>query len=153
MLFRFNYWSIGKASGPAVIQATDTVAAAYYVSANQAVSTSTQINFDTREHDTTASVTTGASWKFTAPVSGKYNIAVIIASSSGSTIQLSIYKNGAVYKYLGLISSAGYVDGAADIALVAGDYIDVRPGGGFTAVGGTLSGSQACQINVKRVGN
>jgi hypothetical protein len=71
-----NYVSIERLSGPATIAASETVAARYTSSGGPLISdnTYTRIDFANKVFDTTSSVTTGASWAFTAPISGKYQV-------------------------------------------------------------------------------
>src|SRR3989304_3585101 len=63
---------IEKVSGPAQIAASETVSARYTTAAGQSIpnNSNTVIDFGTKDFDYTGSVTTGASWKFTAPISG-----------------------------------------------------------------------------------
>jgi hypothetical protein len=132
---------IDKVNGPAVVQATETVAASYWVSANFAASTTVPINYDSKDYDTHNAVTTSATaWKFTAPVSGIYGI-----TGNGYTATAGagavLYKNGAAYKGAGAIAPAATQVGtiAASIRLNAGDYIDIRPTGAVTVNGGSLA--------------
>jgi len=73
---KVNTISVERLSGPATIAASDTVAARYTSSGGQLISdnTYTRIDFANKVFDTTSSVTTGASWAFTAPISGKYQV-------------------------------------------------------------------------------
>lgn len=135
------YLFVDRLTGPAVVQATETVAASYWVSANFAASTTVPINYDSKDYDTHNAVTTSATaWKFTAPVSGFYAI-----TGNGYTATAGagavLYKNGAAYKGAGAIAPAATQVGtvAASIRLNAGDYIDIRPTGAVTVNGGSLA--------------
>lgn len=117
---------------------TRLVQATYYLSANATPGTNTQINYDTKVTDTNAAVTTGVgAWKFTAPVSGSYNVAVIFYGTTANS-NCKLYKNGSAVQNIACsVNSSVTGGGSADIQLVAGDYIDLRPDNG------TLCGGQA----------
>lgn len=159
-----NFVSIERLSGPAAVAATETVAARYTTVAGQGTLNATRINYDTKVYDTHNAVTTGLSdWKFTAPVSGKYQIssAVFFAANTfavGTTINAEVYKNGAPYSFICLFCSqtASSISpglyGSDDIQLLAGDYIEIR----VTTNNGTRNLSTTAGTNfitIKRVGN
>lgn len=98
------------------------------------------VDYEDVVNDTYAMVTTGAAWKFTAPVDGYYHVdaQVMLSSSSGWTNtekgQLYLYVNGAhtvtlcrkdnfesafssIYMFLG---------GSTIVYLTAAQYIDIR---------------------------
>ena len=128
----YSYVSVDRVSGPAAIAANELVAARYYGVVAATASTSAPIRWDTRDYDTHGCVTTGASWKFTAPVSGTYLVTVSCSNATG-TSSVSIYKNGVIYTSLLFHTNISYVMGGADtIRLNAGDYIDIRPGSSIT---------------------
>lgn len=119
--------------------APDTVAARYTTVAGQSIPSGTGaiVDFGTSDYDTHSGVTTGSSWKFTAPVSGKYAVKGFVTFATDSftasyVFSLDLYKNGNFYQRVGFAravasSVATYVvQGSADIALSAGDYIDLR---------------------------
>jgi hypothetical protein len=101
-------------------------------------STTAPVRWDTRQIDTHGAVTTGANWKFTAPVAGIYRISCCSAVSSG-TAEYAVYKNGvATTSRLMTVVSTSVNNGSSTISLNAGDYIDVRPlSGSFTSNAGT----------------
>ena len=147
--------SIARISGPSQIAASETIAASYYCSVNFAASTTTPINYDSREFDTHGAVTTSAtSWRFTAPISGLYQLGGMFLFS-GSAVN-TVYKNGVAYKNLGhsntTLSIRGSIPGIL-IQLNAQDYIDFRPSASVTVTGGTLNGIDTANINIVRVGN
>lgn len=148
-----SWISVYRLSGPSAIAATETIAASYYASAGFAATTSTPINFDTKEFDThTMCVPSASVFKCTAPAAGTYNVSVY--ASTGTSGSLLIYKNGTAYKSLFyMLSSSNGVNGSALIKLNAGDYIDIRPSGSMTVTGGTLSSVNTSHLNVVRVGN
>lgn len=123
---------------------TDTriVAATYYISAGtQAPGANTQFNFDTKITDTHGAVTTGAgAWKFTAPVTGIYNVSASMLQNSSTAGALVIYKNGTNYSYINVFSSAfspNIASGDMNVPLNAGDFVDLRPSTNVTVTGGT----------------
>jgi hypothetical protein len=111
---------------------TDTrVVAARYTTASG--STGGRIQFNTRDFDSHAAVTTGASWVYTAPVSGFYDVSAFV-SSSGNIGQnaLSIVKNGSANQTLmfqGVTSTNTEVDGRGLIQLNSGDTIYINVSG------------------------
>lgn len=143
---------IERLSGPSAIAASETVAAAYWASANGAATSATPFNFDSREYDTHGAVTTGASWRFTAPISGLYNLGFCANASATSTSHFYVYKNGTIYKYIGWATTADIAKGYGTLRLNAGDYIDIRASGTFSYQGGALSSATA-NVFITRVGN
>jgi hypothetical protein len=121
--------SINRLSGPASIAATETVAARYYTTAGQTVNTTaTVVNFDTKDYDTHGAVTTGGSWKFTAPIAGKYRVSgELIYAAARNTLWFIVYKNGSSFYWNGVSCSATstITQGSGTISLLAGDYITV----------------------------
>jgi hypothetical protein len=92
--------SFTRVSGPAQIASSETVAASYWSSGNTSMSSSTPLNADTKFYDTHGAVTTGAAWKFTAPIPGKYTVKYFINNSGSvsSSSNIQIFKNGTAYK-------------------------------------------------------
>lgn len=117
--------------------------ARYETNSGQAVAAASGVvilDFDDNIIDTTSSVTTGASWKFTAPSNGIYRVSAILRMlggtgwDTGDNAQLWLYKNNSVYSlldhYVTFASSSADLDpavsGSDTISLAAGEYIDVR---------------------------
>jgi hypothetical protein len=48
--------------------------------------TAALINFGTQDYDTHSAVTTGASWKFTAPYAGKYRVTALVHENTASAL-------------------------------------------------------------------
>jgi hypothetical protein len=137
--------------GPSARTASPTVAASYWVSANFAASTTVPINFDSKEFDYTNSVTTSATaWKFTAPVSGLYQVSVFGGASGALT--LSVYKGGTIYKPITDSTASAYGGGAVLIKLLANEFIDIRPNASNTIVGGALNGISTANVSIQKVG-
>lgn len=137
---------------------TDTrvVVARYTASSSAAIPDSaTVFDFSTKSIDTHGAVTTGASWKFTAPVYGYYKVTSIIPISGGSVasrFDTALRKNGSTYKTSFITqpgtSSTVLTGGISELVeLNAGDYIDIT----FfeTVNGGSFTNSQS--IVVERV--
>ena len=152
-----SYLSINRLSGPSVLAATDTVAASYYCSANGTATTTTPINFDSKEFDSTNSVTVGSGWKFTAPISGTYLVTLFSNQTTGSSSYYLIYKNStsAAYKAVSYTpSTVGLVTGSTSLKLNAGDYIGI-----YTSVStgyqgnASLATGSTSHISITRTGN
>ncbi|PJZ98864.1 hypothetical protein CH369_18030 [Leptospira levettii] len=125
------------------------VGASYYSSSTQTSLTS-QVNFGAKIYDTHNAVTTGSSWKFTAPQSGKY--LVIFRIGGSSNIHFQIYKNNSGSLYLARTETPGYATGSRVIDLLAGDYIDIRPTSSATVNGNASSSSvDASSIEITKV--
>jgi len=137
----YNWISINRITGPSAIAANELVACSYSTNAGQSISTGsdTIIDFEDLVVDTHSSVTTGASWKFTAPVSGTYSVSkkiLTIASanwSAGNNGIARIYKNGIYEKELSRFKMQATLNpctmilsGDTLLPLVKGDYIDIR---------------------------
>lgn len=116
--------------------ATNVIAARYTSSAGQTISYNTIsiIDFATKDFDTNAAVTTGASWKYTIPVAGTYRVSsnILYSNMTGTTSSyyVAIYKNGSESTR---VTYSPYVSGANApavitglVSCVAGDYIDIR---------------------------
>lgn len=154
-----TFLTVTRISGPSAIAATERVYASYYCSTNVSSSTTQPINFDTKDSaisDSHGAVSTGASWKFTAPTSGVYDIYGFLANTAGVTIVLQIYKNGSVDKPIAYISggAAFPVAFSNSIMLNAGDYIDLRNTSGTQTIGGgsRTSAGTTSNITIKKVG-
>lgn len=113
------------------------VGAVYKTNAGQVIADNTTsiIDFEDSVYDTNSAVTTGASWKFTAPSTGKYHVSCSIkfqqGNFGGANVKLMLYKNNSLYLYIGGFdppnaSLHNYVRGMCDVELAATDYIDVR---------------------------
>ncbi len=135
---------------------TDTrvVGASYFASANGTTSTTQTINFDTLVYDTHGAVTKAAPgtgvWKFTAPVSGLYNIGGNFATTASGTY-FAVYKNGVIYAYTAYDGTTAGTPPNYDINLVAGDFIDIRANGSKTYIGGTQATTAISSIIIKRI--
>jgi hypothetical protein len=138
-------------TGSQIIAPVETVACSYY-SASTQTSLTTQINFGTRLYDTHGAVTTGASWRFTAPMSGTYLITGQISFGTAN-IYVQVYRDNAL-----LIGNAGRDPGGnptllTQVYLLAGQYIDIRPSASTNVNGNAnLTSVDATNIQISRIG-
>lgn len=136
--FKFSVPILGWSSSVVMSNdaATNVVAARYTRSATASQSvTMTVLDYNTKVYDTHGAVTTGASWKFTAPVLGYYRVTAAYSTSSANVFiyYLQMFKNGVVVS--GTSQTRQSINGAPEspqlvdtILLNAGDYIDFRQG-------------------------
>jgi hypothetical protein len=104
---------------------TRIVAAKYQIANGITSSTVLPINAATQIFDTHAAVTTGSGWRFTAPVSGFYEV-MLGVYMGGSSVNMYVYKNGTRHSYVATSIGAAGDSGATTVQLNAGDYIDIR---------------------------
>lgn len=163
---QYSFWSVSKLSGPSQIAASETVAARYSTNAGATMTNAawTLVDFEDKSNDSHNAVTTGGSWKFTAPNSGRYRVSAQawIASGGGwaSTEEaaIEIRKNTTRIAYNSNFAHAtttSYFPIAVTdtIQMVAGDYIDCRVWNGS---GGNLNlhtDGNNNFIAIERVGN
>lgn len=129
---------VGWSSNSVQSSDTDTrvVAAVYELTSSTANSSFADnaveiVDYDTKIFDTHNAVTTGASWKFTAPVSGYYRVSAPLNWANGTNLVSAVvllYKNGVQYGYLSRVFGTDLVVSSASpiVQLNAGEYIDVR---------------------------
>lgn len=122
----------------------------------------TLINFGTLVFDANSRVTTGASWKYTATSTGKYNVSIYIRYTNAGWPALTesvayLYKNGVQYAVFDstMQQAAATVhvvnQGSMLVDLSATDFIDIRViqiSGGAVALDGALSS----HVSINRVG-
>lgn len=130
----------------------------YYASANKSSSTTQPIDFDSKEYDATNCncVTTGASWKFTAPRTGYYQVTVY-GQSTSSLIYFKLYKGGLLNKSISKTNNSGtsaiISSSPVFIQLNVNEYIDIRTSAAATVIGGTTSADDTARIIVRWIGN
>ena len=139
---------------------------AYSSNASQSINSAstTIIDFEDKQWDSHNAVTTGASWKFTAPISGIYSVSAIVAFGSlawtaGHVLDLYLFKNGSNFKGFDIMRVEGSVtdvmarQGTRTVRLLAGQYIDVRLYHNRGSAS-TLNGSaEYVNISIDRIGN
>jgi len=117
------------------------VGASYATAVGQSIANNAAaaiVDFGTSVYDTDSAVTTGASWKFTAPSTGYYMVNVHVSFAATTTWAagergwLQLLADGSVVNYLDRkdnFSNANeemHLQGSAVVYLVATHYIDVR---------------------------
>jgi hypothetical protein len=147
--FEIDVYYFPSASQIAVNSNASPVAASYYVSTNTSTTGGNPINFQTALFDTGCSgscVTTGTSWRFTAPFSGYYQVNTTLYNAAGTT-NVHLYKNGSHYVLLALTNTSSLPQASsALVQLNAGDYIDLRPDGTITTQSGGPLGSPIYEV-------
>lgn len=167
---QYSYFSIAKVQAPNQVAATETVAARYTSTSTASIpSAGSVLNFDTKDFDTHGAVTTGAAWKFTAPVAGKYRVTAgfetsntAAASAIGQWFGI-VNKNGASYQQVIYINAGTTISyrkfgrGSTVLNLVAGDTISFSvystAGENNTHTIAPFSTDSATSIEIERVGN
>ena len=91
--------------------------------------TFTKIQWNVEEEDPSSSYDASTNYRFTAPVSGIYNVTAraSITSGTGNRFLMCLYKNGVIYNR-GSDGTADATIGSAfadQVKLVAGDYIEM----------------------------
>lgn len=117
------------------------IVARYMTDAGQTitVSTWTIVDFDTADYDPVSAVTTGATWKFTAPIGGYYNVNVFIEMEASSVIQggdifyAEVYIDGVSISKIAAwqqpntgSNSDVYLAGSDTVYLAKDSYLDIR---------------------------
>lgn len=151
-----GYLSIQRISGPSAIAASETVAASYWAGASGTSTSTTPINFSSKEYDTHNAVTTGASWRFTAPISGIYAVNVWVNITGAIATFLYIYKNSTTTDYKTIAysnTSIAQAMGASALRLNAGDYIAIHTSASVGYDGNASLAGEPTNINIVRVGN
>lgn len=114
-----------------------TVKAVYKISSGTANSSFADgaveiVDFDTFVEDTHSRVSTGASWAFTAPSAGTYQVSAFSSVTSSTNLgsgALYVYKNGSQYALLTRKRGEAAVDlssSPVDVVAAQGDTIDIR---------------------------
>lgn len=117
-------FTISRSAGPGAIAATEKIVAKYVFASGVSSSSSLPLDAATKVYDSHNAVTTGSSWKFTAPANGVYNLS--ISAYFGALANLNIYKNGSKDTFLGSDDVSTASSGVGSVYLKQGEYIDVR---------------------------
>lgn len=104
---------------------TAPVYAKYTVASAVASSTTQPIDFATKVVDSHGAVTTGSSWKFTAPYSDFYQISSTAQTDTNDSL-LQLYKNGSADSVVSSINNISTNNGSTGVYLQLGEYIDLR---------------------------
>jgi len=161
-----TFVTFDRISGPSQIAASESVNASYYTNAGNSFTSAafTVIDFSTKIFDSHNAVTTGASWKFTAPIAGKYHVAAFVAliGLTGGTGEALLYltKNNNTstgYKVYRMFIFTGatsiHPGGSVIIPMLAGETIQAYL---FQTNGATRSleaQQDGNHIHIARVGN
>lgn len=157
-------FSIFMLSGPSQVAASEIVAARYTSNDGDSYNNNVVIDFEERDYDTHNAVTTGASWRFTAPVAGIYRVAAAFQSNAsadtvGDSCGLAIYRNNVLYAELGrervetTNSTAKRFSGGTSVGMSAGDYIEIRMINGLSSGAIALQASSAnVWVAIEKVG-
>lgn len=121
-------------------------------------SSTTLVEFTSAQYDTAGALTTGASSRFTAPVSGYYDASAFIQFNSvsigvGGIQTLVLYKNGSNFDILDRQNWSSStlqlsLSGSTLVYLLAGEYIDLRSTNNTTT---SIDGN--AYLTIKRTGN
>jgi hypothetical protein len=139
---------------------TENFSVRYTTAAGATLSTTPAIvDFGTSVWDAYSLVTTGASWKFTPTVSGKYSVSVAMttAASGGaaSTLQAFIYKNTSSYNVLSraevIASLRGSVAGTDIVDLLGGENCDIRAS--INPAIALIADATYCHVTITRIGD
>jgi hypothetical protein len=153
-------WRLGKRSGLAAGEVPPTVYAHYQSAAASVLANATIIQWDTKVEDTHNAVTTGAAWKFTAPIAGLYELTCMTESTYGSwvfgnSIIFHALVNGNSKPYFGVYSINAvpviYSHGSIVVRLSAGDYLQVKAYTGLTTTM-YLNDAELNWIKITRIG-
>jgi hypothetical protein len=118
--------------------ATPSISAKYQVTGSVTPANNTIINFAQKVYDTANAVTTGASWAFTAPTSGRYSVKCAIGNNSNvaNTINqywgIGAYVNGTLKGDLGYFivqtttSISPTVNGSDTVYMNANDTLSIK---------------------------
>ncbi len=153
--------TIERISGPSAIAATETVSAKYTGASTAATPNSgTVFDYDTKVWDTHGAVTTGAAWKFTAPISGRYAVSASLAMNA-SVVQgytMTVYHNTTAKEngYVVRPTALNYnlnANVSTVLRLLAGDYIQVKHSVDVATGSFMVAGPELQYITIDRVGN
>jgi hypothetical protein len=161
-----NFWTLKRDPASSVISATETVATSYSTAAAQSIpaNTPTIIDFGTKDYDTHGAVTTGASWKFTAPTSGKYSVKCSILVNAGTyavgnNFYINVHKNGTLFRRIAgspaYTTSSIFLNptGSIDLQLNAGEYIDLRATNESVSAKTLYNDASYVTCSIARIGN
>ena len=131
--------------------ATTVIAARASASGVRNPTSAKALNYDTITFDPQNAITVmsgdTAGWKYTAPVSGYYDVSIVNIVSSAIAASMILYRNGSAYGILCTINSVNINSGSTSLFLTAGDYIDVRS----DSTPATITLATGVNISIKRL--
>ncbi len=153
----YNYFTVERLSGPAVIAATESVNARYFASATSITGSLATISWTTKDFDSHNGMSSGT---YTVPVSGKYQVNTSVAVSGtfalNNQTNMVIQKNGSTVSelldYAAGAETADHVMLTDIISCNAGDTLRVQLSSGATGPG-IVSSNTKNYISIARVGN
>lgn len=161
-----NWVSFERVSGPSQIASSEFVGAKYTSSSGQSIPSAvrTIVDFATKEYDTHNSVTTGASWKFTAPISGTYRVSYssTFASASwvnGNLVLPELRKGGSIIHGYDIVIQSSFTNSytvfplVTTVRLLAGEYIDATLNQNTGSSKSLVNTSLANHIEIERIGS
>lgn len=144
---------------------TQHVHALYETNVAQAMASgaATLVDFEDKVLDSHNAVTTGGSWKFTAPIAGIYRVTAMAFGSNTAgwatteSWQLILYKNGAAERTMGVevkesSTNQSCTSGSTLVSLAAGGYVHVvvyHDNGSSINLGGAATTNW---VSIERVG-
>ena len=153
---------VSRIAGPTAIAANELVAAQYKRTTAQSLPNAADTIFqpDTKDFDTHSAVTTGASWRFTAPVAGRYQVTYSMGFAANATgIRYAfVRKNGTGFggatSAVPVTGADTFISGSCIVTMVPGDYVDLNV---YQSSGGSLntalaSGLADAMITIQKVG-
>lgn len=155
-----TFVAIERLSGPSQIAATETVAARYTSALGESTSGAADlvVNYSTKDFDSHGAVSTGTgTWKFTAPIAGKYRIsaAAAINTASATLVEVAIWKTGvrqSLFQLNAPATSSNYQSMISDtVNMAAGDYLQVKLNTGATRT--MVANAEFNWVSIERIGN
>jgi uncharacterized membrane protein len=152
-----TFITIELLSGPAVVQATDSVNCRYYASATSLSGSLATINWTTKDYDSHNAMSSGT---YTVPAAGKYHVAAALALSGtfilNNTTIIEIQKNGTAVSNLTRYIAAAVTNDGVDIedtiSCNAGDTIRIQVSNSGTGPA-IVSSNTRNFISIFRTGN
>lgn len=138
-------FQVHKISGNSFIVPSEAVVARYQLSSTSTFNNA-PVNFDTKVFDTHNAVTTGSSWKFTAPIAGIYRVGMSSATTVAVNNNIKVHKNNSPEAQVLSNNTTNLENGSVLVKLVAGDFIDLRPNGSTNFAGGSPESATAVYI-------
>lgn len=161
-----NSIEIERISGPSQIASSEFVGAKYTSSSGQSIPSAvrTIVDFATKEYDTHNSVTTGAFWKFTAPISGTYRVSYSSAFTSaswvnGNLVLPELRKGGSIIHGYDIVIQSSFTNSytvfplVTTVRLLAGEYIDATLYQNTGSSKALVNSSLANHIEIERIGS
>lgn len=136
-----------SSGGTAAPTWTGPCVAVYKITTGSGIDGSTPVNYETSVIDTHSAVTTGAGWKFTAPITGYYSVYTQVNYTGGGAWTMQINKNGSLYLNGAVaVAAVNKNFGGFIMQMTAGDYFQI-----FSDQTRTTDGSNYSHIHIMQV--